>query len=64
MLKNYRLFLMQKLYLTADGSLTRKVYTTGQGALTVRSFPHLDLANVTNIVATDTSSNVVFSVNF
>lgn len=54
----------QKLYLTADGNLTRKVYTTSQGALTVRSFPRLDLANVQSIVATDRSSNVVFSVNF
>ena len=54
----------QKLYLTADGTLTRKVYTSNQGALTVRSFRGLDLANVQSIVATDTSSNVVFSVHF
>ena len=54
----------QKLYLTADGTNTVKVYTGSQGALTVRSFRRLNLATVQNIVATDTSSNVVFSVNF
>jgi hypothetical protein len=50
--------------LTADGTNTARVFTGSQGALTVRSFRRLDWANVQNIVATDTSSNVVFSVHF
>jgi hypothetical protein len=56
--------LNERLYLTADGTNTIKVCTGSQGALTVRSFRRLDIANVQNIVATDRSSNVVFSVNF
>lgn len=55
---------VQKLFLTADGSNTLKVRTSNQGTLTVRRFPHLDLATVQRIVGTDTSSNVVFSVRF
>ena len=54
----------EKLYLTADGTNTIKVCTSSQGALTVRCFRQLDLANVQNIVATDTISNIVFSVHF
>ncbi|HXI52090.1 MAG TPA: hypothetical protein VNH84_11310 [Candidatus Saccharimonadales bacterium] len=54
----------ERLYLTADGTNTVRVFTGSQGALTVRSFRRLDWANVQNIVATDTSSNVVFSVHF
>ena len=54
----------ERLYLTADGTNTIKVCSGRQGALTVRSFRRLDVANVQNIVATDTSSNVVFSVSF
>jgi len=54
----------EKLYLTADSTNTLKVCTGSQGNLTVRSFRNLDLANVQNITATDTSSNVVFSVHF
>jgi hypothetical protein len=54
----------QKLFLTADGTNTCKVYTGSQGHLNVRSFRHLDVATIQSVVATDTSSNVVFSVNF
>jgi len=54
----------EKLYLTADGTNTCKVFTGSQGALNVRSFRHLDVATIQSIVATDTSSNVVFTVNF
>jgi hypothetical protein len=54
----------EKLYLTADGTNTIKAHTGRQGALTVRSFRRLDFANVQSIVATDKSSNVVFSVSF
>jgi hypothetical protein len=57
----------EKLFLTAESTTSTnriKVCTSSQGALTVRSFRRLDIVNVQNIVATDKSSNVVFSVNF
>jgi hypothetical protein len=54
----------QRLYLTADGTNTVKVCTGREGALTVRSFRRLNVATVQTVVATDTSSNIVFTVNF
>ena len=54
----------EKLYLTADSTNTVKVYTGSQGTLDVRTFRRLDVATVQSVVATDTSSNVVFTVHF
>ena len=54
----------EKLFLTADSTNTCKVYTGSQGTLNVRSFRHLDVSTIQDIVATDTSSNVVFTVHF
>jgi hypothetical protein len=54
----------EKLFLTADSTNTCKVYTGNQGTLNVRSFRHLDVSTIQDIVATDTSSNVVFTVHF
>jgi hypothetical protein len=53
-----------KLYLTADGAKTMKVFTRRDGTLKMRCFPRVNLATLSSVVATDTSSNVVFSVHF
>jgi hypothetical protein len=54
----------QKLFLTADGKRTIKVVSSKTGTLHIRSFPHLNIATVQSIVATDTLSNVVFTIHF
>jgi hypothetical protein len=51
----------EKLYLTADGTNTFKVCTSRSGSLTVRTLPRVKLADLSTVVATDVSSNVVFS---
>jgi hypothetical protein len=54
----------QKLYLTANETNTFKVYTSRSGTLYVGSLPRTKVINLQTVVATDVSSNVVFSVSF
>ena len=54
----------EKLYLTANGTNTIKVCTRRNGTLRVSRFRGMDFSSLTEIVATDTSSNIVFTVNF
>jgi hypothetical protein len=56
-----------KLYLTADGTdatNTITVFTKHCGTLNVRGFRGVDVSTIQTVTATDTSSNVVFSVDF
>ena len=54
----------QKLYLTANGTNTVRVCTSPAGTLRVNSLGRFRLVNLQTVVATDVSSNVVFSVSF
>jgi hypothetical protein len=57
----------QKLYLTANATGTTntiKLFTKRNGTLNVRCLRGVDVSTLETVVATDTSSNVVFSVNF
>ena len=54
----------QKLYLTANGTNTFRVCTSPFGTLRVNSLGRIRLVNLQTVVATDVSSNVVFSVSF
>jgi hypothetical protein len=53
-----------KLYLTANGTNTVRVFTRADGTLKVRSFGRVDVSTISEVVATDTASNIVFSVQF
>jgi hypothetical protein len=55
---------LKKLYLTANGTNTISVVTGSMGYLDVRTFPRVRVLTLQDVVATDTSSNVVFRVNF
>jgi hypothetical protein len=54
----------EKLFLTANGAQTVKVYTKRNGTLHLSGFRRVKAATLVNIVATDTSGNIVFTVNF
>jgi len=54
----------QKLLLTADGTNTSKIFSSNTGALVVKGLRRVNLVNLKTVVATDVSSNVVFSANF
>ncbi len=54
----------QKLWLTANGTNTSKAFTSASGTLKLNGLPHVNLANLKTVVATDVSSNVVFSAGF
>jgi len=54
----------QKLYLTANGTSICPVRTSSTGTLTIKRLPRANLATLQTLVATDTSSNIVFSASF
>jgi hypothetical protein len=54
----------EKLYLTANGTNTFRVRTSAAGTLRIRTLPRTTLVNLQTLVATDISSNVVFSASF
>jgi hypothetical protein len=57
----------EKLWLTANAAETTnsvKVVTNRKGNLNVRGFRRVDVSTIQSVVATDCSSNVVFSVDF
>ena len=54
----------EKLYLTANGTNTFRVRTSAAGTLRIRTLPRTKLVNLQTLVATDVSSNIVFSASF
>jgi hypothetical protein len=55
---------LKKLYLTANGTNTITVFPGTRGNVDVKTFPRVRALTLQDIVATDTSGNVVFRVNF
>jgi len=54
----------EKLYLTANGTNTCRVRTSATGTLKIKTLPRTKLVNLQTLVATDVSSNIVFSASF
>lgn len=54
----------EKLFLTANGTNTCKVRTSASGTLKIKTLPRTKLVNLQTLIATDCSSNVVFSASF
>ena len=54
----------QRLYLTANGTNTCRVRTSAAGTLKVKTLPRTRLVNLQTLIATDVSSNIVFSASF
>jgi len=55
---------LEKLYLTANGTNTCRVRTSASGTLKVKTLPRINLFNLQTLVATDVSSNIVFTADF
>lgn len=55
---------LQRLYLTANGTNTFRVRTSAVGTLRIRTLPRTKLVDLQTLIATDASSNVVFSASF
>jgi hypothetical protein len=54
----------EKLYLTANETNTFRVFTSRSGTLNVNYLPRTKAVDLQTVVATDVSSNIVFSVSF
>jgi len=54
----------EKLFLTVNDTRTFRVRTSAAGTLRIRTLPRTRLVNLQTLVATDVSSNIVFSASF
>lgn len=54
----------ERLLLSVNDTNTFRFYTSRTGTLKVNSLPRSKIVNLKSVVATDTSSNVVFSASF